>query len=141
MSGPPGDADEEKHQPPGLYRLVMTPLNFVTFLVSLVLVDMRFTTMRYHTHSEAQSRLPAWLHGMLFRNNPYQTYDGGGQPRQESWHYHSNQKKLMRMEADEAFRMRSSVLVIMAVAAATAVGFVGYALNRLVGSLFYLLRH
>lgn len=57
------------------------------------------------------------------RNTPGRSVGGG------RWHYHSKQKKLMRMEADEAFRMRGAVLAGLA-----ALGLVGGLLLWCAGS-------
>lgn len=99
----------------------MTPVIFVSFLASLAWVDFRYTLMRSHSHSDATSRMPRWLHTLLYRDTPYQyvrvdrskldaptTGDDG-----TKWYYHTKQRKLMRMEAEDAFRIRGSVLVVL----------------------------
>jgi hypothetical protein len=103
----------------------MTPINFITFLMSLLLVEVHYTIRRYrNSHDAANSRLPAWLHNMLYRPQPYQYARMGSQePLQTgAWFYHTKQKKLMKMEAEEAFAMRSTVLLLMAVAVAAGTG-------------------
>ncbi len=114
-------------------QVIMTPVNFVTFLISLLLVDLRYTRVRMHAHSNRGSRLPTWLHDILYHRQPYD--DVGGRragTNREEWHYHSNQKKLMKMEAEEAFRLRGTVLLLFAVLAATVTGGTLYVANRLV---------
>jgi hypothetical protein len=114
-------------------QMIVTPVNFVTFLVSLVLVDLRYTRLRMHSHhSVRESKLPTWLHDILYYRQPYDDV-GGRRPggSHERWHYHSNQKKLMKMEAEEAFRLRGTVLLFLAVLAATATGGTLYVANRL----------
>lgn len=100
----------------------MTPVNLITFLISLYLVDCRFQSQREHVHdSRQQSRWPAWLHHFIFRPQPYSWVGGGPSPPNEGdkhWYYHTKQKKLMKMEAAAAFEMRRSVLLAM-----MAVGF------------------
>ena len=93
----------------------MTPLLFTSFLFSLLLVDLRYSALRAHYHADGQSqRLPRWLHRIVYRYRPYRYGDGpdgaGG-----DGHYHSNQRKLMRMEAEEAFELRGGVLVALVV--------------------------
>lgn len=103
----------------------MTPVIFISFLASLAWVDFRYTLMRSHSHSDATSRMPRWLHTILYRDTPYQyvRVDRGnpGQPTAgdegTKWYYHTKQRKLMRMEAEDAFRIRGSVLVILGLAA------------------------
>lgn len=115
----------------------MTPINFVTFLVSLWLVDYHYHHQREYESATRQghhdSRLPAWLHRLVYK--PQQPYcwagpaigsssgnsnssnnnNGGGETR---WYYHSKQKKLMRLHAAEAFEMRKPVLVALGLATA-----------------------
>lgn len=105
----------------------MTPVIFVTFLVSLVLVDLSYSIKRSHLHPEEySSRLPHWLHRIIYRYQPYQyvRLDKDGNPIKESaYHgfYHSKQRKLMKMEVDDAFQIRGTVLFIMGIMAMTVV--------------------
>lgn len=113
----------------------MTPVIFVSFLVSLVWVDFRYSVMRSHNHSDASSGMPRWLHAVLYREAPYQYVRvDRSQPANSSsttdskWYYHTKQRKLMRMEAEDAFRIRGSVLVVLGllvVAASWAVWWLG----------------
>lgn len=98
----------------------MTPVNFVSFLISLYLVDCHYHNQREHIYSNStQTRLPAWLHRIIFRPQPYAWVSGGPQtpPNQNdrSWYYHTKQKKLMKMEATAAFEIRRSVLLALIV--------------------------
>lgn len=101
----------------------MTPVIFVSFLASLAWVEFRYSLRRAHSHSEEPSALPRWLHGIVYREAPYKYVkvnstkpkapaesDGGTR-----WFYHSKQRKLMKMEVDDAFQIRKTVLVVMAV--------------------------
>ncbi|KAJ6786873.1 hypothetical protein PWT90_00014 [Aphanocladium album] len=115
--------------------IIMTPINFVSFLVSLVLVDIHYTRLRMHTHAESRSRLPNWLHDILYRRHPYEDLHQRPGGIQEPWYYHSKQKKLMKMEAEDAFRLRGTVLVGLAVAAATGTTAALYSLKVLVSWL------
>ncbi|KAG8675485.1 hypothetical protein FPOAC2_01541 [Fusarium poae] len=115
--GPPSENAGNNHQPSTLYSLVMTPINITVFLLSLLLVDFRHTASRnnfYATGSEQARWISRWL------LQPYQHIGHSDHDAHGRWHYHSKQKKLMKMEADEAFQMRSTVLVFMAVALALA---------------------
>lgn len=104
----------------------MTPITLVSFLLSLALVDLRHSIARSHTHAEGEpSRMPAWLHALLYRRSPYRYVAVGGEAevRQDDggrWYYRSQQRKLMKLEADEAFQMRAAVVAAMAVAAVAA---------------------
>lgn len=103
-------------------KIIVTPVIFVTFLFSLLLVDLRYSVerSRFHSHSRADTPtfLPAWLHRLIYRPQTPQ-------------YYRTKQKKLMRMEAEEAFRMRNSMLLALALVAAAASGAVLYVATRL----------
>jgi len=97
----------------------MTPVIFVTFLFSLMLVDLRYSVRRSPFHpDDVSSRLPRWLHRVIYRYQPYQyvRVDKHGTPTRErvySGFYHSKQRKLMKMEVDDAFQIRRTVLFAM----------------------------
>jgi hypothetical protein len=87
----------------------MTPINFTAFIVSLLIVDVRHSLQRSDTYN----------HSFYSR-----------------WFYHSNQKQLMKMEADEAFRLRKSALILIASVMVVLVASIGYMTTRLVHRLF-----
>jgi hypothetical protein len=100
----------------------MTPITLITFLLSLALVDLRYNMIRSHNHADGPTRLPTWLHRVLYQPSPYQhvmVKDGDqGEVRQDErgrWYYHSKQRKLLRMEVEEAFQIRGAVLVALGV--------------------------
>ncbi|KAL7629464.1 hypothetical protein AAE478_000984 [Parahypoxylon ruwenzoriense] len=119
-----------------LYQTIMTPINFVTFLLSLYLVDCHYHDKRMREHADRYSRLPtwllpSWLRRLLFRPHPYRWVDrsgksppegvgpgpgrgaeGGGREG-ERWYYHTKQKKLIKMEAADAFELRRTVLLAL----------------------------
>lgn len=106
---------------------MVTPVIFVSFLASLAWVDFRYSLMRSHSHSESRSRMPGWLHQALYREAPYQYVrvdsnnpgtPGPGEGEGSRWYYHSKQRKLMKMEVEDAFQIRGSVLVILGLLAA-----------------------
>jgi hypothetical protein len=96
----------------------MTPITFVSFIFSLAFVDFRYSLIRSHNHAEQPSRMPSWLHHVLYRPSPYQyvrvkdSKVAQGQDEHGNWYYHSMQKKLMRMEVDEAFQIRGTVMLL-----------------------------
>jgi hypothetical protein len=99
----------------------MTPVVLVSFLVSLAWVDFRYTLVRSHTHSDDDpSRMPNWLHHVLYRPQPYHYVKVEGEREGvvkdsdgNKFYYHSKQKKLLRMEAEDAFQMRWIVVAIL----------------------------
>ncbi|CRK18437.1 hypothetical protein BN1723_017650 [Verticillium longisporum] len=119
-----------------LYKLIMTPIIFVSFLVSLAWVDLRYTLMRSHGR-RSDSRLPAWLHHLVYR--PAHEHDrtrparaaggGGGQSQTTGGYYHTKQKKLAKMEMADAFEIRTHVAAVLAVLV-TVVAWTGVSLLR-----------
>lgn len=119
----------------------MTPVIFISFLLSLAFVDLRYSALRRHFHADGRQRLPGWLHRIIYRYRPYRyavVVDGDGRPvtpgspaspgsgtspsgtaREADDYYHSMQRKLIKMEAEEAFEMRGMVI--------WALGFIGLA--------------
>ncbi|KFH41108.1 hypothetical protein ACRE_081850 [Hapsidospora chrysogenum ATCC 11550] len=96
--------------PSPLYTAVMTPINFVAFLFSLLFVDIRNRLARSHIRSEGPSRLPPWLHKFV-----YCPLTNGGTGVDGQPYYHTMQRKLLKMEASEAFRLRNTVLALFAI--------------------------
>lgn len=98
----------------------MTPINFVSFLLSLVVVDLEYSYMRVRNHTEASGRLPTLLHHIIFRSQPYATdirvrSQGPHHYEEEVWHYHTKQGRIMKLEAEEAFRGRNRIIIFLAV--------------------------
>ncbi|KAK4101732.1 hypothetical protein N658DRAFT_506898 [Parathielavia hyrcaniae] len=142
VSANQGDA-RRPPEPSTIYKLIMTPLMFISFLVSLALVDLRYSALRAHYHAAGPSRLPRWLHRLVYRYRPYRyvaAMEGHGRPPAaraavvesplgstgspgsglgsgpgpewggEDYYYYSKQRKLMEMEAAEAFEIRGWVV-------------------------------
>ncbi|KAI8954720.1 hypothetical protein F4801DRAFT_446569 [Xylaria longipes] len=127
-----------------VYKAIVTPVNFVTFLVSLYLVDTRYRAQRQNQHEAIERPL---LHRFLYRRrySPYDWVDnhqgrsspqpantalhhGAGTknavdtPRSTkdaggSWFYHTKQKELLKLEAADAFALRDSVLFALCILA------------------------
>ncbi|RYP70147.1 hypothetical protein DL771_005659 [Monosporascus sp. 5C6A] len=103
-----------------LYHAIMTPINLIAFLVSLYLVDVHYQNERARRHAAGQQqgeqqKWRAWLHRLLFQPQPYEWVDQRGpappNKHEERYYYHTKQKKLMKMEAADAFGLRRPVLV------------------------------
>ncbi|PHH70459.1 hypothetical protein CDD82_7098 [Ophiocordyceps australis] len=93
-------------QPSTLYTIVATPIVFVSFLVSLAIVDAGFSLRRLH-------RPPAgWLRALVLRPHRDGSCVKGDHPN-DNLHYHSYQRKLLEMEAAHAFEIRSAVVVLL----------------------------
>ncbi|KAI0859607.1 hypothetical protein F4860DRAFT_482560 [Xylaria cubensis] len=117
-----------------IYNAVVTPITFVTFIISLYLIDNEYRAQRHQQH-EADER--PWLHRFLYRrrSSPYdrvgqsslqsantthrhgaagtKSEDDVSRPAKEAgdaWYYHTKQKKLFKLEAADAFALRDSVL-------------------------------
>ncbi|KAK2040531.1 hypothetical protein LZ31DRAFT_40846 [Colletotrichum somersetense] len=119
-----GDSDVGAIRQSTLYKVVATPIIFVSFLLSLAWVDIRYTIKRSRNHSQG-GWMPSWLHNVVYRSSPYHYVQVRDQKNpkptgeKEEWYYHSKQKKLMRMEADDAFQMRGYVLAVLALVSLT----------------------
>ena len=83
-------------------RLIAGPVFFISFLVSLALVD-RETS------------------GKIF----------GKDARSKDGYYHSHQKKLGRQEMDDAFQIRSKVIMMFCLASGIALAVAGFGATRL----------
>lgn len=116
-----------------VYNLVMTPVIFVSFLTSLAWVEFCYSLRRAHSHSEEPSAMPRWLHRIVYRETPYKYVKVDstkarapvGSDEGTRWYYHSKQRKLMKMEVDDAFQIRKTVLVVL--------GLLGVAASWLLG--------
>ncbi|KAK1837311.1 hypothetical protein QBC39DRAFT_295440 [Podospora conica] len=128
VSGNAGDAGPPRQST--IYKLIITPLIFVSFIISLTIIDLRHSARRAHFHADHQhqrpgtSRLPLWLHRVIYHRRqdvppstdehtrPVTPWDGDGD---RDGYYHSKQRELMKMMADEAFEIRSAVLMALVV--------------------------
>ncbi|KAH8735376.1 hypothetical protein BGZ61DRAFT_526474 [Ilyonectria robusta] len=148
-----GPRAQRSKQPLTLYSMVMTPVNLVVFLLSLALVDLRYTLARTSNNrggagDAASGLLPRWLLRWLpalltqrldrlvssLRGQPYRdSRDASGR-----WYYHSKQKKLIKMEADEAFRLRGIVMTVLAVLAVAVTMVFYYVASRAYHALVIL---
>ncbi|KAF4976935.1 hypothetical protein FZEAL_6470 [Fusarium zealandicum] len=112
----------------------MTPINITVFLLSLLLVDMRHTLGRIdrYGYSDRQARgseSSGWVSRWF--GQPYQHIGHTDRDAYGRWHYHSKQKKLMKMEAEEAFQMRGTVLVLLAVVVVMGTSAAWYLTSRI----------
>ncbi|KAJ2906062.1 hypothetical protein MKZ38_003099 [Zalerion maritima] len=118
------------------YSLIMTPITFVSFIFSLVLIDYYHSSVRTRKHGENSSTLLDWLHHIVYKPAPYkyvavkQAATSSSSPVSVScpttplvdkdedgkaWFLRTKQKQEVRMEVEEAFEMRGFVLVVMGV--------------------------
>ncbi|KAG4437892.1 hypothetical protein IFR05_006611 [Cadophora sp. M221] len=117
-------------------RLLITPITFLSFLLSLALIDSHNHRLRTKTHSHSPSRsrptaflgrVRNFLHGLVWKEvdagpyayvrSPTLTVAEGQRERSassspsrrsgekdEPWHWHTKQRKMMRAEVEDAFR-------------------------------------
>ncbi|KAL2403195.1 hypothetical protein ABEF95_008500 [Exophiala dermatitidis] len=86
---------------PLLTRLVVAPVLFVSFLISLFLIDRQ-------------------TYASIFGRSP--SKDG---------YYHSHQRKLAKREMDEAFQMRRKVIVALCALSAVSLAIVAWGIESL----------
>jgi hypothetical protein len=129
-------------------KLFITPLTFLSFLLSLALIDSRNHTARTHQHSppSPSSRLPSFLQSLFYHktqipaSSPYAYISspdlkGEGTKRvngerkdgreQEPWHWHTKQRQQMKAEFSDAFRIRKWVVWGLVLSGAVGVLAVG----------------
>ncbi|KAI0890083.1 uncharacterized protein GGS22DRAFT_149956 [Annulohypoxylon maeteangense] len=105
-----------------IFQAILTPFHFVSFLLSLYLIDCYYHDKRIQEHSEQYNRLPSWvlpswLERRLFSPQPYVWVDrkkretSRAGTNQTRWYYHTKQRELMKMEAADAFEIQRSILV------------------------------
>lgn len=135
-------------------QLLIAPLTFVSFLISLSLIDTRNTSLRHHQHvpprqpTTALGRAGASLHNLVYKpvpaGSPYAyisspdvkgsgssaaatataTTAKGKDQEDEPWHWRTKQRQQMKAEISDAFAVRVWVLYAL----------VGCALSSLVGA-------
>lgn len=114
----------------------MTPLIFISFVVSLAIVDFRYSLRRsrYQTESSGNNdnthrtttQTPSWLYQLVFKYRPYRyvavsettnTQPTAEEKSRSKWgtYYHTKQRKLLKMEAAVAFEIRSTVLALLGI--------------------------
>ncbi|APA06519.1 hypothetical protein sscle_02g012890 [Sclerotinia sclerotiorum 1980 UF-70] len=114
-------------------RLIIAPITFISFIISLFLIDQRNSSLRINEHSKPRTypntffgRTQEFLHSLVFKPQPYaylkspyrgQHAEGDRKREEEPWHWHTKQKKMMKMEVSDAFKFRQWVLIGMAVVA------------------------
>jgi len=81
-------------------RIILTPTLFISFLLSLFLIDHK-------------------THGGIFGNRP----DRDG-------YYHSHQKKLAKQEMEDAFLMRNKVIAGICVCSGVGLGLLGWLVTK-----------
>ncbi|TVY67362.1 hypothetical protein LSUE1_G009504, partial [Lachnellula suecica] len=101
-------------------RLLIAPLTFLSFLLSLALIDSHNHSLR--NTSPPPSRIHSFFHALIFKPaSPYayiKSPNGQGNEKErekEPWHWHTKQRKMMKAEMDDAFRIRGYVMVVLAV--------------------------
>ncbi|KAI0972518.1 hypothetical protein F4678DRAFT_428331 [Xylaria arbuscula] len=121
-----------------IYQAIATPINFIAFIVSLYLIDNR-NRAQHERGPEGKangSSRRTWLHKLLYRQraSPYDWVDSyqvqakgddaaspaSRQANGNPWFYQTKQKKLLRVEAADAFALRSSVLFALGVLTVSA---------------------
>ncbi|KAK4231454.1 hypothetical protein QBC38DRAFT_223105 [Podospora fimiseda] len=116
-----------------IYSWISTPFLILSFILSLILIDLRNSARRAHFHADSSSRMPGWLHRVIYRYKPYKYVvdpkDGKlfekDRVKEEEEFYHSHQKKLAKMEMAEAFEMRGIVICFLGLVVC-GIGWVGW---------------
>jgi hypothetical protein len=99
--GSAGGPDSSPAGEPLLSRLIVAPILFISFLISLVLIDRQ-------------------TYGSVF-----------GKAGSKDGYYHSHQRKLAKREMDNAFQMRGKVIAVMVMLSAVAMALCAWSLESL----------
>lgn len=138
---PANDVNDNDEQEPLLKRIVLTPIFFISFLISLFLVNYRNRARRTEAQPSSAFSLLAYLSPSNWLDpEPYQdpgdsTWGRGGTighvephdaigPRQDghgedktkkrtSWHLHKKIRQVAKLEIGDALEMRGRVIVVM----------------------------
>jgi hypothetical protein len=118
--------------------MLIAPLTFISFLLSLALIDSRNHSLRTHSHSPSRpppstifGHAKAFIHSLIYKSTPSSPYsyirspnsrsslykEGKGKEKEkekdEPWHWHTKQRHMMKAEMDDAFRVRKWVVVFL----------------------------
>ncbi|KAF2239201.1 hypothetical protein EV356DRAFT_166335 [Viridothelium virens] len=98
-------------------QLILSPLLFTSFLLSLFLVDRRNRAYRVSEHpttSTVASVLSRIAPAKWWDPEPYGTHNGGndgsGDRPKQPWYIKKKHRKIAKMEVSEAFELRTSVI-------------------------------
>ncbi|PMD19629.1 hypothetical protein NA56DRAFT_646954 [Hyaloscypha hepaticicola] len=135
----------EAPQESALSRLLIAPLTFISFLLSLALIDSRNHSLRTHSHSPSRpppssylGHIKSFLHSLIYKpaasspyayiKSPNKEKDGKGNggkvgkgKEEEPWHWHTKQRHMMKAEMEDAFRLRKWVVLVLLAAGVVAV--------------------
>jgi hypothetical protein len=119
------DRNSHSETPDSLYStLILAPLLFTSFLLSLFLVDRQNRAYRVSAHPSSSSAAGAWLSRIApskwWDPEPYEiVYDesaaGSAKPRKQPWYIKKKHRKIAKFEVNEAFELRTRVIVSMVV--------------------------
>jgi hypothetical protein len=138
-------------------QFLIAPITFVSFLLSLALIDSRNASLRHHIHAPSHSPAPdtlfgqakITLHNLVYRPQPY-TYvkspdilqqQKSGEvvneqtAKEEPWHWNTKQKKMMKMELADAFEMRKRVVLVMVLVVAVFAALAGWLVRWIIGMI------
>ena len=135
---------EDKDNATDNFQLLIAPLTFISFLISLALIDSQNYNRRAHSHSpsrpaptNAYGKTKNFIHSMFFRPaSPYayvksphiqaadaKDFKEESEPRDQPWYWHTKQRKMMKAEVADAFKIRKWVLVsLFAISAGSVFG-------------------
>jgi hypothetical protein len=115
-------------------QIILTPVLFISFILSLSFVNLRDRAHRTYAHSSA-SFLTYFYPSNWLNLEPYQDPDdsrwgrrdstghvepcdtispkSGGKKKRGSWHLNKKIRKMAKLEVSDAFEMRGMVIVVM----------------------------
>ncbi|KAF2112470.1 hypothetical protein BDV96DRAFT_602371 [Lophiotrema nucula] len=133
----------EEPQEPLLVRVVLTPLYFTSFLLSLFLINRSDRVRRANSHTSTASSIlsylspSAWIDPEPYQDPSSSTWErressahvepnsaiqnarsegkdvGGKKRREGSWYLHKRIRKIAKLEISDAFEMRGRMIVLI----------------------------
>ncbi|KAI9695773.1 MAG: hypothetical protein M1820_008445 [Bogoriella megaspora] len=106
-------------------HLILSPLLFTSFLLSLFLVDRDNRAYRVSQHSSASSFFHRILPSEWWDPEPYETgnhgSNRGADERKKPWYIKKKHRQVAKLEVTDAFELRTRVLFVMIVGMLTVI--------------------
>lgn len=101
-------------------QLLITPLIFVSFLISLVLVDSEYTSRRskssFHKDAAREVSSDSLESDTAFADAVTSTErDKKRESKEREWHWHTLQRHMLSLELEDAYASRGRVAVVIVV--------------------------
>ena len=124
---PPNESSPSANSESLFSQLILSPLLFTSFLLSLFIVDRHNRAYRVSEHPStptAASVLSRVIPSKWWDPEPYETFSGGNDGaadhKKQPWYIKKKHRKIAKMEATDAFELRTCVIFGIVVGMLTA---------------------